>query len=656
MGYAMYTKGLYAIFTKLTVIIVAVTCLSLDSVAGEFPADSPRDIKSIRSRIRAAQFLSKATFGPTQETIDELAGRIAQVGYRRACGEWIDNQLAMPMSSQEQVATEMFTADGRQDNTQGVGMQNYRYQAWSHIALTRPDQLRQRVAWALAQIFVISDSGASFNNDDRRNLGSGEFSKADWLGMSIYQDMLASHVDGNYRDLLGDVTFNCNMGIYLSSFQNRKANVSIGRFPDENYAREIMQLFSVGLYELHQDGRLKTDENGNLIPTYDNEGIKELARLFTGFYGRHNYGGFSGARNFSEPMQIFAGEHDNNRNYAEDPSNPGQPDPNAPESKTIFGVTLSPLPNALTAEAALAEINEGLDVIANHENVPPFISRLLIQRLVKSNPSRAYLRRVTRKFRDNGRGERGDMTAVIKAILLDPEAIRGQRLLRRKAEPETGAPLRVEVVTRGTEHSRLREPMNRLIAWIRAMRPSSDWYTNDPETGEPYMMFSSYPGSVLGQTPYRAPSVFNYYLPDFQPPGDLIGYDPSGRIPREGLFAPEFQVLNGVTANTVVNLFTNYARSRRVRHGVEKFAGGSGNLTISFNLGPELELAKSNSNLDILLEQYDLLLCSGTLSETTKTAIKTAITDNSTSLNQNDERLESLLLAIVTSADCAIED
>ena len=636
-------------------VLVLVWSASLECYGGKFPAASGREVRAIRNQIRAAQFLSHATFGPTQEMIEELAGRIGQIGYRRACEEWIDQQFALPMTSHAEVARDIFQADGREEDTQGVGMQLYRYQAWWHIALTAEDQLRQRVAWALSQIFVISDSGVGFNNDDRRNKGNGEQTITDWMGMSDYYDMLARHASGNYRDLLGDVTFHPCMGVYLSSWRNRKANVSAGRWPDENYAREIMQLFSIGLYKLRQDGRLAVDENGNLIPTYDNEGITELARLFTGFRSFHNTStSFYTGRNLGDPMQMYFREHDNNYNYREDPNNPGRPDPNAPASKTLFGITLSPLPVPLTDEAALAEVNEGLDVIANHDNVPPFISRLLIQRLVKSNPSRGYMRRVTRVFRDNGRGERGDIQAVIKAILLDPEAIRGQRLVRRKN------PLAVEVVTRGTEHSRLREPIQRITSMIRALRPRSIYpYESggnppqklDPRTGEPFMMLNHGIQGDLGQMPFRAPSVFNYYLPDYQPPGDLLGYNPSRRIPGDALYAPEFQVLNAVTANRFINRIKGYTRSRYVQNNMRR-----GRCRIVFDLSEELELAKNNDNLPEILRRFDLLLCNGSLREETKSSIINAITSESTSASQNVARVEEALLAVLMSPDCAIEN
>ncbi len=617
--------------------------------AGTFPAANAKEIRVIRAKIRAAQFLSKATFGPTQEEIDQLGARINQVGYRRACSEWIDQQMALPKSSNNQVATDILTADGRVTNEQNVGVHNYRYQAWWHIALQRDDQLRQKVAWALAQIFVISDSGSAFNNDDNRGIGAGEVSIPDWMGMGDYYDMLCENAFGNYRDILGGVTWHPCMGAYLSSWRNRKANIGAGRFPDENYAREIMQLFSVGLYLMEQDGRLKTNDQGELIPTYDIEGIKELARVFTGFKSFHNTStSFYTGRNYGDAMVMHFQEHDNNLNYAEDENNPGQPDQNAPQSKTIFGVTLSPLPTPLTNAAATAEVEEALDVIADHDNVAPFICRLLIQRMVKSNPSRAYLRRVTRKFRDNGQGVRGDLGAVVKAILLDPELYRGQRLLRRRN------PDRIEVVTRGTEHSRLREPIQRMTSLIRAMRPTSDWDNIDPVTGNPYMMLDTSFQGDLGQMPFRAPSVFNYYLPNYQPP-DLIGVPPSRRIPYDALFAPEFQILDAVTANRTTNRFKSFTRRRYVQDTVEP-GGSAGVIRITFHLDEELELAKDLANLPEILERFDLLLCNGTLSEETKNNIINNITTYASNNNQYVVRLEEVLLAVLLSPDCAIEE
>ena len=622
---------------RMTLLGVIATSLSLFNLgspadAGDFPAANSQEVRTIRTKIRAAQFLSKATFGPTDATIDALAQRISQIGYKRATREWINQQFALPQTRQLDVGRAIIAADGRVPNQQGVGVQNYRYQAWWHIALTAEDQLRQRLGWALAQIFVIGDTIGEFNNDDKRSIGNGEETIVDWEGMGHYYDMLAENSDQTYRKLLGDVTFHSCMGAYLSSRGNRKANVAIDRFPDENYAREIMQLFSVGLYHLHQDGRLKRDSEGNLIPTYDNDGIRELARVFTGLQNFHNTANYLNTpRNLGDPMAVYSLEHDNNYNYSEDP--------NAPNSKTIFGVTLSPLPSPLTDQACVDEINEALDVIANHENVAPFICRLLIQRLVKSNPSRAYIRRVARVFNNNGRGVRGDLKAVTTAILTDPELYRGQRLLRRNTPS-----LHVHVLTRGTEYSRLREPINRVTALIRGCNS-----TTDNPNG--FHMLSHGIQGDLSQLPYRSPSVFNYYLPNYQPPA-LTGVTPSRRNPYDALYAPEFEILNDVSANRTTNRLAIFCRNRYVQYGMRV-----GTCRLTFQLDEELELAKDLNNLDEILRRFDLKFCNGTMSEETKTNIKTAVTLYTS--GRDDwyvGRLEEILNAVITlSPDGVIE-
>ena len=629
--------------------------------AGTFSADDSDEVRHLRSQIRAAQFLSNATFGPTRDTINALAVRIGQIGYRRACEEWIDDQFILPITSQEQTCRDIIATDGRVPDQERVGIHRYRYQAWWHVALTAEDQLRQRVAWALAQIFAIGDTGAGFNNNDalEKLQSAGEFTIPQWLGLSNFYDMLAENAFGEYRQLLGDVTYHPIMGVWLSSVNNQKALKTGGavvRFPDENFAREIMQLFSVGLYELHSDGRLKRDDVGNFIPTYDNDGITELARVFTGLQyddGDPTNGG-SGRRNFGDPMFVHGNRHDNNLNYSDDPD--------APASKTVFGVTLPPLPanyNTLPGiekhNAARAEIDAGLDVIADHDNVGPFISRLLIQRLVKSNPSRAYIHRVTRKWDDNGNGQRGDLKAVIKAILLDPEVIRGQRV--RRILGADGS-LQVEVKTRGTEYSRLREPVIRIAAFIRAMRPSSDYSGG-------YMMLSEVIGTEVRQNPFQTPTVFNYYLPDYQSV-DLVDYQPSRRLPYPSLYNPEFQILDAVSAITAADRLKTFCRNRFVDLPMRL-----GRCRISFDLAREIALASDDSqpgndydtaahnkgNMKTLLEEFDLLLCSGSLSEGTKRIIYEGLAGLSgDGPSQRIARVENILLAIATSPDCAVAD
>ncbi len=625
----VWESGRFAILS----FIVLLACQT--AVAGTFEAANSQEVRQIRAKIRAAQFLSKATFGPTQSDIDTLGSRIAQVGYRRACSEWLDVQFALPATKHRDKIDEIFLADAPILPTDdGAGVNRVRYQAWWDIALRSNDQLRQKVAWAMSQIFVISDEGDNFNNIDPDFSGL-----ASWFGpTNFYDDVLVDNAFGNYRNLLDDMTYSPIMGTYLSHLRNRKADVPNQRFPDENYAREIMQLFSIGLYKLEKDGRLERTLEGELIPSYDNEEIKTLARLFTGFkYENDNNNNIFGPANLNAPMEIYAPDHDNNIGYSEEGG--------APANKEIFGTVLPPIPVNPTEQQVRAEIGAGLDVLFNHENVAPFITRLMIQRLVKSNPSRGYIRRVARIFESNENGERGDLKAVVRAILLDPEAIRGQRLLRKKS------PLRVEVVPLGAEQSRLREPILRITSMIRALKPSSDY------NGTGLMMLKTV-NDDFGQSPYRSPSVFNFYLPDFQPPGALIGFHASRRSPHDALYAPEFQILDAVTANRSVNRFQSWVRNRYVRTNL--YIGNGHNLVcqIDFNLDDEDTLVRNIANMPQYLKQLDLLLCNGSLSETTKDYIMAAIEANaaSTSDSHTEIRTEETLLAVLLSPDCAIEE
>lgn len=610
----------------LSTFVVLLACQTV--VAGTFEAANSQEVRQIRGKIRAAQFLSKATFGPTQADIDSLGTRIAQVGYRRACNEWIDAQFALPATTHRDKIAEIFAADSPRSPTDN-GASRVRYQAWWDIALRAEDQLRHRVAWALSQIFVTSDQGTGFNNSDPDFSGF-----PGWYGPSnYYDDVLVDNAFGSYRDLLHDMTYSPIMGTYLSHLKNRKADVPNQRFPDENYAREIMQLFSIGLYKLERDGRLERTLEGELIPSYGNEEIKTLARLFTGFKYENDNNNIYGPLNLNAPMEIWAPDHDNNIGYSEDPNDPAH--------KEIFGTILPPIPANPTEQQVRDEIEAGLDVLFNHENTAPFISRLLIQRMVKSNPSRGYIRRVARKFESNENGERGDFRAVIKAILLDPEAVRGQRLLRKRS------PLRVEVVPRGAEYSRLREPVLRITAMIRALKPSSDY------KGTPLMMLRTVDGD-FGQSAYRSPSVFNFYLPDFQPPGELLGFHASRRNPHDALYAPEFQILDAVTANRSVNRFQSWVRNRYVRTTMYD----NDVCQIDFDLDDEYNLVRNIANMPEYLKQLDLLLCNGSLSETTKDYIIAAMQANAetTSDYHIEIRMEETLLAVLLSPDCAIEE
>jgi uncharacterized protein (DUF1800 family) len=440
--------------------------------------------------LEAARFLRQATFGPT----DAAIARVKEKGFEA----WIDEQLAMPGSSHleamdraaryqgartellalAKAANQLSILPGTLMPMSGSTLRtDDRLWAWWTHAATAPDQLRQRIAFALSEILVVSDRSGALRNYPR--------------GVANYYDLLVKHSNGNYRNLLEEVTLNPIMGIWLTMVRSSKER------PDENYAREVMQLFSIGLEHLNRDGTFKRDGQGNAIPTYTQAEINELARAFTGWT-------FAGSGSFTwttqtdtiNPLVSFEAQHDRGRKVI------------------LGGATLS------AGQAAPQDISRSLDVIFAHPNVGPFVCKLLIQRLVKSNPSPAYVYRVVSKFENNGRGVRGDLGATVKAILLDPEA------RNPSSAPGDG---------------KLSEPVVRLTRLLRALAapPSS----NPPVLGR-YLVGN--PLDEFSQSPLQAPTVFNFFLPDYAPPG---------QIPSAGLVAPEFQITTELTAVDTANFF-----------------------------------------------------------------------------------------------------
>ncbi len=434
----------------------------------------------------AARFLTQATFGPTTKEIVRLMDMTLE--------DWIDEQMTLPQTRQltfldDRIREIGFDPFNEEDFDEFYPKELQRSDVWWETVLFGRDQLRQRVAFALSEIFVISTLSDTLFNDSR--------------GVANYHDMLAEHAFGNFRELLEAVTLNPMMGEYLSMVRNEKADAVRNIRPDENYARELMQLFSIGLIELNNDGTPRLDQESNTIPTYDQEIIKAFARVFTGWmYGDAPtwYWFDEGAASEVLPMKAFADFHDNGE-------------------KTLLNNQV--LPAGQTPEQDLAG---ALDNIFNHPNVGPFIGKQLIQRLVTSNPSSDYVARVASVFNDNGSGERGDMAAVIRAILLDTEARHGH-------------------TEQSDTFGKLKEPLLKLTALWRAFRirgvPAED------EDGFVSPSRVRYFGSFreTGQRPYGAPSVFNFFRPDFSQ---------TGPITSGGYVSPEFQNLteNYITATT----------------------------------------------------------------------------------------------------------
>ena len=332
---------------------------------------------------QASRFLARSTFGPTLAGID----RLMKMGSYEA---WLEDQFGQPPS---------FHLDWMRDRLPGIEWRTYcdlvhtaKRDGWWDIAVHGPDQLRQRVAFALSEIMVVSQYGPLINEPD---------------GLASFYDVLVRNAFGNFRTLLEEVTLHPMMGKYLSYLGNAKADDPVaGSHPDENYAREVMQLFTIGLYRLNRDGTTINDpQTGLPLPTYNQADIREMARIFTGW--SDDNGGY-----------FFVGEGDNTHHARTSPmvSFPEHHDTGA---KHILDTDFP------AGQSAEQDLKQALDLLFNHPNVGPFIARRLIQRLVTSNPSPAYIERVAAAFNDNGHGVRGDMKAVIKAILLDPEALAG---------------------------------------------------------------------------------------------------------------------------------------------------------------------------------------------------------------------------------------
>ena len=457
----------------------------------------------------ASRFLTQATFGPTQSDI----ARVMRVGY----GEWIEEEMGMPATLGEPVVEDVVNKRSAVTvNPPGVS-QTQRINRWFWQATYAPDQLRQRMAFALSQIVVVSDQTSSVSGDI--------------VPMAAYQDLLAKDAFNIYVSVLHDVTYNPTMGKYLSHFHNQKANCSAPNVcttnPDENYAREVMQLFSVGLVLLNLDG---SPMAGN-VPSYDQTVITHTAKVFTGFTysdaptspANFNGGGLTFATQYA-PMacwgsELFALSDPNMRHDITGD------DGTAGSNKTVLdGNTIAP------NQSCGQDVSDELNIINEHPNVAPFVSHKLIQRFVTSNPSPAYIQRVATVFENNGFGDRGDLGDVIKAILLDTEA---------RNPPALAS---------GDTYGKLREPLLRLTAMWRAFNavaPAKDKYDEISMTGG-----NGFQGSY-GQSPLESPTVFNFYAPDYEQPGTLANADK---------VAPEFQIVNEASTYSVSNSFDGFTR------------------------------------------------------------------------------------------------
>jgi uncharacterized protein (DUF1800 family) len=453
------------------------------------PSDSSQVAEARIERAQAHRFLQQTSFGPTPETVAAVQAQ----GYAR----WIDEQLTMaPTLASHQTLVE---ASAQTLGQPKARLDDVNHAWWTH-ALGESAQLRHRLAYALSQIFVVSMVNPELAERGRMT--------------ASYMDMLVQRSTGTYRDLIEGVALHPAMGIYLSHLRNRKEDPTNGRTPDENFARELMQLFSIGLHELNDDGT-PVLRNGQHVPTYGASDVAGLARVFTGWSWHRPAGStaqwwecFWGIPPCMDPttqdvmpMSAYPQEH-------------------STSEKRFLGVVVAPQ----SVANPQASLRVALDRLASHPNTAPFISRQLIMRLVTSNPSPAYVRRITQVFRSSG----GQMGAVAKAILLDPEARNPAAL----PEPDT--------------FGKIKEPVLRLSQLLRALEHRSAQLAAGGATPFYRAIETDSPASGLGQTPLRAPSVFNFYRPGYVPP--------QTRMANRQLVSPEMQM----STETSVVGYANY--------------------------------------------------------------------------------------------------
>jgi uncharacterized protein (DUF1800 family) len=520
----------------------------------------------------ASRFLAEATFGATDGDIHHLS----KIGYTA----WLNEQFNTPATLHEPAVEQALILNNApcaasdlkcnaalfvQNNQQ----ETYLQQTFWQQAMTGNDQLRQRVKYTLTELFVISSTNPAVANMPR--------------GMANYYDVLGADSFDNFRKLLEDVTLSPVMGKFLSVQGNDKGDAN--RDPDENYAREVMQLFTIGLYQLNPDGTQKLDPTGKPIPTYSNNDVLGLAKVFTGFSWNipsdqsntawSNCCAYVGT-GFGEdilPMQSFPGHH-------------------STAEKDFLGVTIPTQANP----DPVGDLKIALDTLFNHPNTPPFICKQMIQHLVTSNPSPAYVGRVAAVFQDNSAGVRGDMKAVIQAILLDPEA---RDSVAAGSNPQYG---------------KVREALIRYTEWARA-------FTSQSRNGAFNLGSTEDPIFALGEMSLRSPSVFNWFAPGYVPPGTSIE--------KAGLLAPEMEMTDVSTVVGYLNYMQN-AIGADTNNGPDVFS----------NYATEIALAATP---DQLVDRVNLLLMAGEMDSTLRSQILAAV--NSISIPSSDQNAINTALA-----------
>ena len=476
---------------------------------------------------QASRFLGQAAWGANPSTLKALTDQ--------GINTWLTQQMAMPLS---QSMTSWLIEKGYNDTTVSGNINGdggWTGATWYKL-FTAPDAFRQRAVLALSELFVVSALGLPIS----------------WKNFAIanHWENLEKNVFGNFRSLLEAVTLSSAMGTYLNMKGNQKANAATGRAPDENYAREVLQLFTIGLYKLNTDGSLQLNAQGQPIETYDNNDIQGLAKVFTGWdlaAGTDPTGTLAAsAYRQGLPMALNASLH-------------------SPEAKSFLG-TVIPAGTLGTESLRIA-----LDALFMHPNTAPFIAKQLIQRLVTSNPSAAYIDRVAKVFINNGSGVRGDMKAVWTAVLMDTQA---------------------RSSSSSTSFGKLREPMVRLVQWGRTFGATNadGLWTLGNTSAE----------TTLNQMPLYAPSVFNYFRPGYSPPNTALS-------PTQ-LVAPELQIADEPSVVGYVNYMAGTVNNARV---------------VKVDYSTEKALAATPATL---IDHLNLHLAAGAISAANRTLMTQAVT------------------------------
>jgi len=499
------------------------------------------------TRAQAARFLSQASMGSSKADIDTVAAQ----GF----AAWLDAQFAMPRATSH---WDWLVAAGFATSASMNSEAGFDPVMWRQL-IASPDQLRQRVGMALLDFLVVGIGGV--------DLPWKQFAVA------AYVDVLMDGAFGNFRTLLQNISTNVAMGYYLTFAGNRKANPATGSVPDENYARELMQLFTIGLLKLNPDGT--NQMNGNApIETYVQDDITGLARVFTGW--NLDSADNSTPDRMRRPMVNNASLHETG-------------------AKVFLGTTIP------AGTSGPQSLSLALDAIFAHPNVPPFISKQLIQRLVTSNPPPAYVARISAVFENNGNGVRGDLRAVVRAILLDVEA-------------------RDDAIAATSTEGKLREPIMRLTGWARAFgatSPSGAWPIGDTSSSS----------TRLAQSPGRSPSVFNFFRPGYTPPNSAMA--------TAGLVAPEFQIANEPSVIAYVNYMAALVPN------------GSGDFRADYTTISALAADSTG-----LVDEVAILL-GASLSAATKASIKSAVDSLAASATAN--RVYSAILLTLASPEYLVQ-